>query len=248
MANTYFITGATSDVGMLLIQRLLEHGGPEDKIIAQGSGDLAGLAPLATTYKGRIHTFDVDLTDLEAMDLFLNAAEGICGIPTHIIHLPALRVINTKFKNFDNERFGLDLQVQLAAALAICKRFLPKMAKQKTGRVLFMLTSYILGAPPKNTAAYVVAKQALLGLAKSLAIDYASCGITVNCIAPSMMETKFLAETPDLIVQASAEANPMGRNATPADVVPAMEFLLGEEAGFITGVVLPITGGSAFLA
>ena len=64
-------------------------------------------------------------------------------------------------------------------------------------------------------------------------------------MAPSMMETKFLAETPDLVVQASAEANPMGRNATPDDVAPAMEFLLSEEARFITGVVLPITGGSA---
>lgn len=245
MANTYFITGASSDVGLLLLQRLLEHGSPDDKFVAQGSGDLAGLGPLATKYKGRIHTFDVNLADPEALQLFLNAAEGIAGCPTHIVHLPALRVVNTKFKNFDGERFGLDMQVQVAAAIAICKRFLPKMAKQKKGRVLFMLTSYVLGMPPKNTAAYIMAKQALHGLAKSLAADYAASGITVNCLAPSMMETKFLAETPDLIVQASAEANPMGRNATPADVVPAMEFLLGEEAGFITGVVLPITGGSA---
>ena len=61
-----------------------------------------------------------------------------------------------------------------------------------------------------------------------------------------MMETRFLADTSDLIVQASAEANPMGRNARVEDVVPAMEFLLGDEAGFITGVTLPITGGSAF--
>ncbi|MEG1274211.1 MAG: SDR family oxidoreductase, partial [Ruthenibacterium sp.] len=66
-------------------------------------------------------------------------------------------------------------------------------------------------------------------------------------VMPSMMETKFLAETSDLIVQASAEANPMKRNARVSDVVPAMEFLLGEDAGFITGVVLPVTGGSAAL-
>ena len=51
----------------------------------------------------------------------------------------------------------------------------------------------------------------------------------------------------DLIVQAAAEENPMGRNATPADVVPAMAFLLSDEAGFITGVTLPVTGGSAIV-
>jgi len=66
-------------------------------------------------------------------------------------------------------------------------------------------------------------------------------------VMPSMMETKFLADTSDLIVQASAEANPMKRNARVEDVVPAMAFLLSEEAGFITGVTLPVTGGSAFL-
>ena len=72
-------------------------------------------------------------------------------------------------------------------------------------------------------------------------------GITVNCVAPSMMETHFLKDTPDLIVQAAAADNPMGRNATPEDVAPAMAFLLSEEARFITGVTLPVTGGSAIV-
>ena len=71
--------------------------------------------------------------------------------------------------------------------------------------------------------------------------------ITVNCVAPSMMETHFLKDTPDLIVQAAAADNPMGRNATPEDVAPAMAFLLSEEARFITGVTLPVTGGSAIV-
>ena len=72
-------------------------------------------------------------------------------------------------------------------------------------------------------------------------------GITVNCVAPSMMETHFLKDTPDLIVQAAAADNPMGRNATPEDVAPAMAFLLSEEARFITGVTLPVTGGSTIV-
>ena len=80
-------------------------------------------------------------------------------------------------------------------------------------------------------------------MAKSLAADYAPFGVTVNCVAPSMMETRFLADTSDLIVQASAEANPMGRNARPSDVVPAMAFLLSDEAGFITGQVIAPNGG-----
>lgn len=244
MPYTYLVTGATSDVGTALIERLLQKDA-DATVVAQGNGDLQHLAPLVAAFGGRIKTFDVDLTSPKALELFLVSVEMAGSVPTHIVHLPALRVVNEKFKKFNSERFALDMQLQVGCALEICKRFLPAMAKAKFGRVLFMLTSYVLGVPPKNTTAYVVAKQALHGLAKSLSADYAPFGITVNCVAPSMMETKFLADTPDLIVQAAAESNPMGRNATVADVVPAMDFLLGEEARFITGVVLPVTGGSA---
>ena len=242
MGNVYLITGASSDVGCALIRRLIRPG---DLFIAQGAGDLAGLAALCQEYPGAIRTYDVDLTNEKALDVFIADLQASCPAPTHFVHLPALRVVNTKFKKFDEERFEKDLSVQLRSAVALCKAFLPGMAKARKGRVLFMLTSYLLGLPPKNTAAYIMVKSALGGLAKSLAADYAPFGVTVNCVAPSMMETKFLADTSDLIVQASAEANPMGRNATPADVVPAMAFLLSDEAGFITGVTLPITGGSA---
>ena len=243
MGNVYLITGASSDVGITLIQRLYQDG---DIFIAQGAGDLSALAPLCAQYKGAIKTYDVDLTDTDACALFIKDIAARYAAPTHIVHLPALRVINTKFKNFDEERFLLDMNVQVMSAVRICKAFMPAMAKAKRGRVLFMLTSYLLGAPPKNTAAYVMAKSAVAGLAKSLAADYAQSHVTVNCVAPYMMQTKFLADTSDLIVEASAEANPMGRNACVDDVVPAMAFLLGEEAGFITGVTLPITGGAAF--
>lgn len=244
MGNIYLITGASSDVGTALIERLYRVG---DLFIAQGAGDLAHLAPLCQAHPGAIRTFDVDLTDEKSLDLFIETVKATCPAPTHFVHLPALRVVNTKFKNFDEARFELDMSVQVRSAVRLCKAFLPAMQKAKRGRVLFMLTSYLIGMPPRNTAAYIMAKSALEGLAKSLAADYAPFGVTVNCVAPSMMETKFLADTSDLIVQASAEANPMKRNARPSDVVPAMAFLLSEDAGFITGVTLPITGGSAAL-
>ena len=245
MQNVYLITGASSDVGCALIRRLADHDS-QALIVAQGAGDLNRLAELCREFPGRIRTYDVDLTDENALNAFIADVQASCPAPTHLVHLPALRVINTKFKKFDEERFELDLSVQVRSAVKLCKTFVPLMAKAKRGRVLFMLTSYLIGVPPKNTAASIMTKSALGGLAKSLAADYAPFGVTVNCVAPSMMETRFLADTSDLIVQASAEANPMGRNARVEDVVPAMEFLLGDEAGFITGVTLPITGGSAF--
>ncbi len=242
--NIYLITGASSDVGTALIEYLYKDG---DIFIAQGSNDLQKLAPLKQKLGDALITYDVDLTNENEIDKFVNDVLQNGNEPTHLVHLPALRVINAKFKKFDEQRFALDMNVQITSAVQICKAFLPLMAKAKKGRVLFMLTSYLMGAPPKNTAAYIMAKSALQGLAKSLAADYASFGITVNSVMPSMMQTAFLDETSDLIIEAAAQAHPLKRNATVDDVVPVMAFLLSDEARFITGVSLPITGGSAIL-
>lgn len=247
MAYTYLITGATSDVGTTLISRLLDGAPADTLVLAQGCGDVEKLAPLCQKYLGQVRPFDVDLSDMYKVDAFIRLVEQTAPAPTHFVHLPALPVVNTRFKNFDEERFARDMEIQVHSAVKICRVFVPKMAKAGFGRVLFIQTSYTIGCPPKNTAAYVMAKSAIGGLVKSLAVEYARQGVTVNCVAPSMMETHFLKDTPDLIVQAAAADNPMGRNATPDDVVPAMAFLLSEEARFITGVTLPVTGGSAIV-
>ncbi|MEG3030548.1 MAG: SDR family oxidoreductase [Oscillospiraceae bacterium] len=241
MNNIYLITGATSDIGMELISTLKGDG---NKFLLQGFGDLAPLEHFCEENQIDALFFDANLTSSQATDAFILQLKE-CGLsPTHFIHLPALRVINTKFKSFDEERFMLDLNVQVMSAVKICKFILPQMAKNKFGRVLFMATSYVLSNPPKNTTAYIMAKTTIVGLMKSLAADYASSGITVNSISPSMIETKFLSETSHLIVEAAAAQHPMKRNAKVSDVVPAMAFLLSDDAGFITGVNLPITGGS----
>lgn len=238
--SVYLITGATSDVGLELIKTMAKDG---DRFLLQGFSDGGKLEAFCKENNIEYRYFDVNLSDSEAADKFVEQLK-VCDTPTHFVHLPALRVINTKFKNFDEERFMLDMNVQVMSAVKICKAIMPKMAKAKFGRVLFMATSYVLANPPKNTGAYIMAKNAIVGLMKSLASDYASNGITVNSVSPSMIETKFLAETSHLIVEAAANEHPMKRNAQVNDVVPAMAFLLSEEARFITGVNLPITGGS----
>ena len=239
MNKTYLITGATSDVGLELIKTLNADG---VKFLLQGFGDFEALKTFCTENGADAEFFDVNLSDSEATDKFVEALGEYA--PTHFVHLPALHVINTKFKSFDEERFLLDMNVQVMSAVKICKAIVPKMAKAKYGRILFMATSYVLANPPKNTAAYLMAKNAVVALMKSLATDYAPNGVTVNAISPSMIETKFLAETSHLIVEQAAAAHPMKRNATVKDVVPAMAFLLSDEAAYITGVNLPITGGS----
>lgn len=240
--NTYLITGATSDLGHGLIETLLEND-DNSRIIACGYKDVEKLQE----YKKQIEYYDVDLSDKDKVSEFIAKLEELNIFPTHFIHFPALPVVNNNFKKFDEDRFSKDLDLQLFSAIKLSKYVLINMKKNRFGRIVFMQTSYTMATPPKNVVAYTMVKNAIGALVKSLALEYAKFGITVNCVAPSMIETNFVKDLNHLVVEMSAADNPMGRNATVNDVVPAIEFLLSEEARFITGVTLPITGGSAML-
>ena len=103
-----------------------------------------------------------------------------------------------------------------------------------------------MGVPPKALSHYTTIKYALLGLVKSLASEYADKCIRINAVSPSMTETKFLSNINEKLIEISAQNNPLNRNATPSDIVPAVKFLLSGDASFINGANIPITGGEIF--
>lgn len=227
MSKTYLITGATSPLGLALMERLLPTLAEGDLILAQGCGDLARLAGLCQARPGFIRPYDADFTQPLAVRAFLSDLVDTYPAPTHIIHLPGLRPIQTAYAYFDEERFADDRAVQLDSALLLCKTFLPRMAQAGSGRVLFLTG----GVPAAQMASTAVVKSSLEGLARSLAAEYASSGVTVNCIAPGPLLTEDTAGDPAAV--------------RPEEVVPAMLFLLSEDAARINGVTLPIDGGTA---
>ena len=127
MSYTYLITGATSDVGRSLIERLLTAA-PDATVLAQGCGDLEKLADLCARFPGQVCPFDVDLSDRAKVDTFVQVLAASAPAPTHFIHLPALPVVNAKFKAFDQTRFDRDLEIQVHSAVRICRAVLPAMA------------------------------------------------------------------------------------------------------------------------
>ena len=81
---------------------------------------------------------------------------------------------------------------------------------------------------------------------KALASEYADKKITVNCISPSMIDTKFLSLINERVIELTAEMHPLKRNAKVSDIIPTLLMLLSEDAEYINGANLPITGGSIF--
>ena len=125
-------------------------------------------------------------------------------------------------------------------------RFLPKMAKLRKGKVIIILSSYVLGVPPKALTHYTTIKYALLGLVKSLASEYSDKNIQINAVSPSMIDTKFLDNINEKFVELNAYNHPLKRNATVDDIAPIIKMLISKESDYINGVNIPITGGSAF--
>ena len=234
------ITGASSDVGRELIKRVSKnyrkiwaHYRNSGEIIEEMKIDLGdSIIPIRSDFSDVESTYDLIRTIKESGDF-----------PNHIVHLSGIKAHSLQFHKQSWENYRVEIDISLRSITMILHEFIPNMAKSSYGKVLFMLSSYLLGVPPKFQSSYITVKYALLGLMRSLAAEYASKGIMVNAVSPDMIETKFLSELPELIMEQNAKNNPLKRNLLVDDVVPTMEFLLSSESGVITGQNIGITGG-----
>jgi 3-oxoacyl-[acyl-carrier protein] reductase len=214
---------------------LAHYNSPNDKLLE-----------LSKSINNELILLKADLLLEDDILLMLNKIEKNYGIPNKIIHLAATRVENIRFKDVTWNDFEKDISISLKSSVLILNRFLPKLAKEKQGKVVLMLSSYVLGVPPKALAHYTTIKYAMLGLVKSLASEYAQKNIQVNSISPSMIETKFLNNINEKFVELSAYNHPLKRNAKVEDITPIIQMLISKEADYMNGINIPITGGSVF--
>jgi 3-oxoacyl-[acyl-carrier protein] reductase len=153
--------------------------------------------------------------------------------------------MSVRFGRADWELFEEDLNVSLRSAVLLSQACLKSMAKQKYGRIVFMLTSFLTGEPPpKFSSAYMTVKSGLFGLMRALSAEYAAKGITVNGVSPHMIETNFHKNTSRQALELNAKNSPLGRNLVPDDVISAFEFLLSDGAACVTGQNIAVTGGN----
>ena len=136
------------------------------------------------------------------------------------------------------------IDTNLTAVFRVTKRALAKMIRLHRGRVIMMSSvgAFIGSAGQAN---YAASKAGLVGMARSLAREVASRSITVNVVAPGLVETHMLAELGEAKLAEFAAQVPLGRVAQPEEVAGVVGFLASDGAGYITGAVLPVDGGLA---
>ena len=146
------------------------------------------------------------------------------------------------FTDLTDEDWQRMMGVDLDGVFYACRAVLPGMIRQKYGRIL--LVSSMWGQTGGSCEVhYSAAKAGVIGLTKALAKEEGPSGITVNCVAPGVIETDMMASFTAEDKAALAEETPVERLGTPEEVARTLVFLAGRGAGFITGQVLGVNGG-----
>ena len=245
--KVYLITGASSEVGRKLIQNLCGRhtdDGRHIKIYAHFSSHGEKLTEMKQNEQNvEIIPVKADLTKDEEVKGMLSVMKEAGDCPDCLVHLPAKKLVYNKLKKADWQAIAEDMELQVHSLLTIGGYILPEMAKKGSGRVVIMLSAVTLGMPPKFMSQYVVTKYALLGLMKSMAMEYAEKGICVNGISPNMMETEFISGIDERIIEMNRESSTLKRHVKVEETVAAILFLLSEECGYMNGVNLNLTGG-----
>jgi 2-dehydro-3-deoxy-L-rhamnonate dehydrogenase (NAD+) len=140
--------------------------------------------------------------------------------------------------------FEATLRVNLTAGLVIAREMIPGMLAQGYGRVVHIASIAGKEGNP-NMVAYSASKAGLIGLVKAQGKEYAAAGVTVNAIAPAVIETPFLASQPPDVVRYMVDRIPMGRVGLPSEVAALAAFVVSPECSFTTGFTFDASGGRA---
>jgi 3-oxoacyl-[acyl-carrier protein] reductase len=183
-----------------------------------------------------------DVTDTEQVDAAFKAVEEEFGGPVEILVSNAGVTRDTLLLRMSEDDFASVLDANLTASYRVTKRAARGMLKARKGRIVLMSSVVgMLGAA--GQANYAASKAGLVGLARSLARELGSRGITVNVVAPGPVATDMTKALGEERMADIVAAVPLERAAEPAEIAGAVAFLASADAAYITGAVIPVDGG-----
>ncbi len=233
------ITGASGAIGSAIARTLHAQGA---RVALSGTRRDA-LDALAGELGSNAHVTPCDLSDADAVGGLMAAAAEAAGGIDILVNNAGLTRDNLALR-LKNEDWQTVLDVNLTAAFRLSRDALRPMMKQRWGRIINITSIVGLTGNPGQTN-YAASKAGMIGMAKSLAQEVASRGITVNCVAPGFIETPMTDALSKDQREKLIQAIPSRRLGSAADVAACVIFLAGPEASYLTGQTLHVNGGMA---
>jgi 3-oxoacyl-[acyl-carrier protein] reductase len=203
-------------------------------VVASRSGE----APEGLDVTGSV---SMDVSDPESITAGLGTVEDSFG-PVGVLVANAGVTRDNLLMRMSDEDIDDVLATNLAGSIRLCRGVSRGMLRAKSGRIV--LVSSVVGLlGSAGQVNYAASKAGLVGAARSLARELGSRGITVNVVAPGFVDTDMTAELDDARRAEILSAVPLGRYADVSEVAGVVDFLVGPEAGYITGAVIPVDGG-----
>jgi 3-oxoacyl-[acyl-carrier protein] reductase len=234
MTRTVVITGGTRGIGLAIARRMADAGHRVAVTARNAPGDDL---PDGVTFHA------ADMTDAAGLDAALAEIREQHG-PVEILVANAGLTRDQLVLRMSDDDFAAVVDANLTGSYRIAKRVVRDMMKARWGRMIFV-SSVVGFSGQTGQANYAASKAGLLGLARTLAREFASRNITSNMVVPGPIDTAMLADVDDAVREGIAAAVPLGRYGTADEVAAAVQFLCSDDAAFITGAVLPVDGGLA---
>ena len=233
------VTGASRGIGRAIAERLAAQG---SLVVAAARGEHArAVVETIAAAGGQAEAASLDITEEGASArLVASTLERHTRIDILVNNAGIARdQLMLRMKRGD---WDAVLATNLTGAFALTQAVLKPMIRQRGGRII-SISSVVAQRGNAGQANYAASKAGLIGFTKAVALEVASRGITVNVVAPGLIETDMTRTLTDEGREEWASQIPLGRLGTPADIASAVCFLASDEASYITGHVLAVNGG-----
>ncbi|MGH7275778.1 MAG: 3-oxoacyl-ACP reductase FabG [Candidatus Rokuibacteriota bacterium] len=233
------VTGAASGIGAATAKRFAREGA----LVAINDANAAGLDAVAGEIRAagaKALVVPGDVTKRADCERMVGETVQAFGRLDILINNAGINR-DAMAAKMTEEQWDAVLAVNLKGTFLCCQAALPGMRERAWGRVVN--TSSIGSLGNIGQANYAASKAGVIGLTKTLALEYARYGVTVNAVAPGPVMTAMLAGVPDQIKEKIIAQVPVGRIAAPDEIASVHVFLASDEAGFITGQVIFVDGG-----
>lgn len=245
MKRAAFVTGGASGIGLSICEHLARAG--HSVVVADRNGDSAeeGAKSIRDS-GGQAIAAAVDVSDRSQIDKAVEAARGEFG-PIGILVTSAAVTRREPFETISAESWQQVVAVNLTGTFHCVQAVIGDMTEAGWGRVVLISSSSAQRGATRMTH-YAASKGGVIAFGKALALEFASRGITVNNIAPSVVYTPMVQQQQVAgVVPASevmARGVPVGRMGTGDDIAAACMYLVSEEASYVTGQTVSVNGGS----